>query len=846
MPDKKMSLNEILNEYSSDNSDPKNAVGRVDAQKILNSTIKSPEFAPRKDNKVTISDEKSSLFDNAHRQATPANEYKPADLSKQRISVVDRNEVDIVTTTVRKGEKGFTEPFVPVNSVQGEAPKIRRMSDSTRAKEVVSRKKSKNKKQRRRSDGYTYNRETPEGEYMYTPPSFRKKKKSRAAMEAEIKSPEGRKHITDIVPSPAAVEAAKPVTPAPRADITSLDLTQRGDVDPSSLDVHITQGQDEYLSVKSKKKRTKRIVDFNYYGDVEDVGRDIFELKSTIASRVVILFMTAFLSLYVTLGNQFDLPILDMFKKSEHIKMFTGAQLVLGVIALLSSLPVITKGLKNLFLLRPDSDTMTAITALSCIFAVIPAFYHPDMVSSDSVHIYMPVGILALLLNAVGKHLIIRRAARNFRFVTKNYDRSGVVYVTDEDRAERLTRGTLGDFPILASTKKTDFLTDFLRYTYSSDMTDRYCRRAAPLCMLFSALISLFIAYCRKDSFSSAETFAFGMSIFSMMICASSCIAMPFVVNVPLESAAETAFRNKGIILGYQSVDDFYDTNSLLVDVNTLFPNGNVKLEGIKVFSNTKIDEALLEAASLTHHGGSIMEQLFTDVIDGQDNMLYPIENYSFEESMGMCGWINNKRILFGNRELMTSHNIEGLPTKTKEQEFTGDKYEALYLSISGNLAAMFTVELTADRNVKKWAKRLAKSKIFLIIKSIDPCISVKKLHKIFGIPEDMMRILPKRLHEDFDAETGKAVRLSASMATTGKFSSLAQLLIATKTIHSSAIIGLILQTASIVLGLGLCMMLIISKAFMTSYIYMSATAMIIYNLACTLLTYIAVKLKKV
>jgi Cu+-exporting ATPase len=64
------------------------------------------------------------------------------------------------------------------------------------------------------------------------------------------------------------------------------------------------------------------------------------------------------------------------------------------------------------------------------------------------------------------------------------------------------------------------------------------------------------------------------------------------------------------------------------------------------------------------------MQQLFSDVNDGGPDYLYPIDNYSFEESMGMCGWINNKRILFGNRELMASHNIEGLPTKTKEAEY--------------------------------------------------------------------------------------------------------------------------------------------------------------------------------
>ena len=166
-----------------------------------------------------------------------------------------------------------------------------------------------------------------------------------------------------------------------------------------------------------------------------------------------------------------------------------------------------------------------------------------------------------------------------------------------------------------------------------------------------------------------------------------------------------------------------------------------------------------------------------------------------------------------------------------------------MYLSVSGNLAAMFIVEINADKGVKRWIKQLDRRKICLIIKSVDSCITLKRLSSLFGIPEEMMKIIPKKLHEDFDAETSRVVRLSASMACSGKFTSLAQLIIGTKVIHSASIIGLIFQTVSILLGFGLSLMLIMSKAF--DYNYMSASALIIYNLICTVLTYIAVSLKK-
>lgn len=842
MSEQKPSLEAILDEYSPDTLEPKSKVGRVDAQKIINSTVDPPEFVGRPKSRPPISHEKSALFDNAHRNDSPADEVKPADLSRHKVAVVSSDAMsEVRTNPQRKVIPSGT--FTPVQMTPDEAPKIRRMSESTRAKEIES-KKNKKKHRGKKENDYTYARETPEGEYMYTPPEFKKKKRSRIQIINEAESPEGRKQITDIVPSPAAVEAAKPVEPAPRAELTSINLSEKADIDAHQLDVHITQEADEFMSVHSKNKRTKRIVDFNYYGDVEDVGRDIYELKSTISVRVVILAMTGFLSLFMTLANQFNVPTLDIFSMA-NIKSYLTIHLILGIVSILASMAVITKGLRKLISLKADSDSMTAVTVLSCLIAIIPAFLSPDLVSSENIHIYMPVGILALLINSLGKLLIIRRAARNFKFVSKNFDRHGVTYVTDEDRAERITRGTLGDFPILASMRKTDFLTDFLRYTYSSDMTDDFCKKASPLCLIASVVVAFFLTIFCKGTIASLDAAAFGFSIFSMLICATSCIALPFVVNIPLENVSKSAIRNKGIMLGYQSVDDFYDTNSILIDASTLFPEGTVRLDGIKVFSNTKLDEAFLEAASLTATSGSIMSQLFADVIAERQGALYPIENYSYEEGMGMCGWINNKRVLLGNRELMTSHNIEGVPTKTQEAESVDEGKESLYLSISGNLAAMFTVDIVPDRYVKKWAKKLIKNKICLFIKSIDPCITLKKLNKLFGIPEEMARILPKKLHEDFYEETKKAVRLSSSMATTGKFSSLAELLIGTKVVHSSAIIGLILQTVSILLGFGLCMLLILSKAFRSNYVYMSATALVVYNAAWAALTYIAVSIKK-
>ena len=812
MPENKPTVRDILEEYSTDKPEKKSGVAT----------------APK-----PTSHKKTPWDDDSLRQSM---NDSPSKHSGRKITVLNG------ATDADGNPKPAVYNSTVINNQMSadDISKIRRMTESTRAREAAELQKSKN--HRKKEVDYTYKKETPDGEYMYTPPVFKKKKRSREAIIAEAEDPENLKLITDIVPRPAITNAAK--YSGRKAKHVRQKVNYHTE-NTEEIDINVEEEEHEIVTEEetSTKKRTKRIVDFNYYGDVEDVGRDIHELKSIIQTRMTILFLVTFFSLFVTLMNQLELPIIEILSKKNPMT-YLLIHLLTGIIAVTSSLAVISKGISKLFSLKADSDSMTSVTAITCLISMLPLFANPDSIMME--RIYMPVGILALLTNALGKYLILQRAERNFKLVSKkDFERHGIVYVRDEERAERLTRGTLGDFPILASMRKTDFLTDFLKYTYSSDITDKYCQKATPICLILSAVISFVITFLCKESLLTIDALAFGMSIFSMIICATSCIAMPFVANVPLERVSNRVLIKKGIMLGYQSVDDFYDTNSVLVNTDSLFPEHSIQLSGVKVFSNTKVNEALLEAASLTTHAGSVMRHLFSDVVDENNDILYNIENFSYEESMGLCGWIHNRRVLFGNRELMHSHNIEGLPTKTKEAEYISNGQEAMYLSISGNIAALFTVEIRADREVKRWARQLAKHKIFMIMKSVDPCLAPEKISTLFGISRSMFRILPKKLHKDFDKETKKTIRLSASIACSGKFSSFAQLIIGTKVVHSASVTGLIFQTVSIVLGFLLCTVLLISKAFQFNYVYMSATAMTVYNLACTLFTYIALCSKK-
>lgn len=702
-------------------------------------------------------------------------------------------------------------------------PKVRKMSNSTRAKEMRARKRKKNRKKKL---NFTYAVESPDG--IYTKPE-QKSRKFMIQREADEVQP-----------------------PPPVDDGNIVPLSEQSD--PNALDIRITElnmtsDNDKDYNGKRKKRqksdkyydKRKNVKDYDSFEDAREIRRGITEVKESISFRVIILLITTLFSCYIAMGSNIGLPVPSMLTTSNPAT-YCWVQLIILLLSVVMSFSTIKNGIVSLFGFRADSDSLSALAVLSSAAAtVMAAVSGTDMVKSGGIYIYVPVAILGMLFNAIGKKLILSRMAMNFEYVSRDKNAHAVVGVENDDRAESLTRGTIGDFPILATMRKTNFIKDFARYTYSSDTGDRYSRTLAPVSIIFSFLLAAVVTLLRVDTYD-ASAVAYALFIFTASISACSCMAIPLIANIPLEKAAKKYSRNVGIMLGYQSVDDFYDTNSVMVSAETFFPMGTLSLSSIKLFSGTKIDNALLEAASITSHANSVLKELFTDIITEKKKTLSRVENFVYEDSMGLCGWIHNRRILFGNRELMNNHKIEGIPTLTKEKEFTEGGKEALYLSVSGNLAAMFIIDVTASTAVIKCMKQLEKKDMAIVVKSVDPFITIHRLSELFHYPDELIKILPQRLVGDFDEETKPAKKVSASMACSGRFTSFMNLIMGTKSIKKTVSIGLTLQLGAALLGF----VLVAMNSMLNAFDAITPVMIFTYQAVCTILISIVVKFRKV
>ncbi len=639
-----------------------------------------------------------------------------------------------------------------------------------------------------------------------------------------------------------------------------LDLSDKLIQDTSQINTDKTNTELEKIKAL-KERRSKKIKDFVLVGDEEeslpdeldmpddsreiedfeslvdapDIQNHIAGQKNKLVIRLIVLFICFVASTYMAVANDFKLPVLDSLsfmdkRLSPDVFLFINS--IIGVAAGFVASQTVSGGISKLLSNKADCDSLSALALISGLVTSMISLADLNMVRGGYVYVYIPVAIGALIFNTIGKLLIINRTQRSFSYISGDNERYALFVLKDEEKAQNFTRGSLTDFPVLAGMQKTEVITDFLKTSYAGDSSDRFCKIIAPIISIAGVVIGVLAGFLARTEHGTMGAVCVGLSTFSACASVCSCFAMMLVVNLPMEKASAKYGNRQGAIIGFDSIDEFGDVNSIMADASSLFPSGSIVLRNIKSFPDTSIDEAIVAAASLTSQSGSILRKMFYDIIVGKTEMLDPVESYIYEDSLGLSGWINNRRVLLGNRELMQNHSIEGLPSIAKENEYTdGDKI-AVYLSISGQLSAMFIIELTPSYQIKSALKELERSGIAVMLRSVDSMLSVSKLSEMFEVTPALFKLIPFRLHPDYESTTEYTARRPATLACSGRFASFAQLIIGANRLRGTISAGIAMQAAEILLGILLTLALVLLK----SMAELTVTNILLYNFVFVIL----------
>ena len=580
--------------------------------------------------------------------------------------------------------------------------------------------------------------------------------------------------------------------------------------------------------------------EFESYEEAPKILNDILQVKSNLFLRLCVLLFTGLSSLLITIANDLELPVIKVFDRSVSPSAFLFSNTIMGLLSLAVSYTIMTAGLRNMFIRKPDNDSIAAVGIFVSVIAGIATLFEPDSIRDCYYHVYISAAIIGLIFNTLGKMMIVQRTEKNFRYIAGEFDRYAVKSV-DSSTAVNFGRGAVPINANMAAMRKTEFVDDFIKNSYSPDISDRFAKLSAPMILILGLITGLLSFVCDKHAGSSIEKIYVALAAFSGTVTMCSSLSLILAVNLPINRATNKYLQYSSVILGYSAVDEYAEANSVLVDAAQLFPKESVELVNLKLLSTDSLEDCILMAASLVCRSESVLKNSFYKILKGKLDMLYPVESYIFEDERGLSGWIDNKRVLLGTRQHMVDHSVDGLPPLSKEAEY-GKGNVILYLSISGVVSTMYVVKVNPSVSVTKWMQALEREGIVTVIRNVDGFITEDYLERLFDLDHGSIKMLPFRYHSEYENEVGYNERESSSMLCSGNFPAFAMLISGVKRIKSAAQLGIALQVGSVALGAAICIISMILGTFSQ----ITPTLIITYHLVFAAITLIILSSKKV
>ncbi len=543
---------------------------------------------------------------------------------------------------------------------------------------------------------------------------------------------------------------------------------------------------------KQKPKPKKPLDDYTDEKDAEDIRTEIEKNLHTVVIKSSILFITAVVSVIAASVAQFS----NLFSEAMRTGwlFFAVISFALFCVAVITEHKTIVNGLMPLRHFKANSDTAAAVTALTVGIQSITAMFTPHAFIDGTYHIYVPIAVIALLCNSIGKLLIITRTLDNFKFLAKPSPKyAGKIY-TDTKNAEKMT----SDFPskntIIAYMKRSKFMSNFLRLSYASDPSEVLASKIAPVTTAIALILGISYGLMTMN-------FAGGISSMALTACVGTPMMCLIVLNIPMKILCRSTLNIDAMISGYDAVQQFCDTNSIMVDASQLYPEGTVTLNGMKIFRQSKINDAMQAGAAVMYAVNGTMSYIFENMIHCSKEKLPKVDSIVYEDDKGLLAWANKQRILIGNRTLLETHNIK-VPKKELEEKYLKTGGEITYISINGELVVMFVLSYKADKKIAAELRELEASGVSLIVRTIDPHITKEKIAKKFGLFERCVTVLPTGLGNICNEVTSSVDEQSrAYLVTKGRLSSFARAVSGCIKMKSSIMISKLLQLASIIFG---------------------------------------------
>ena len=357
--------------------------------------------------------------------------------------------------------------------------------------------------------------------------------------------------------------------------------------------------------------------------------------------------------------------------------------LVFCIVIYLTCRVEINDGLLSLLRMNPSNDSFNAIALLvTVIHGTSLLFFQPE-----NQNFFGAILFFSLFCSMAMKYCYVQEILNNLNLIRNR--KTFLVNVSELILTKRYinrvcTVNPVVEFPNVVET------------TYESDPSEEKNKKFVPLTVAGTLVLSLICGI-----FNGFSMFLPSLAAL-VTICATFTGEMEFVL--PYIVMQRKMRRLGSVLLGYRSIDNLKDIDTLMIRDRDLFPPKKNQLIEMKFQLPQYLAESVEYTAALLNISHSPLAEAFSGVLDCSVEKLPPVLQWRFIKNYGIVASVNVDSVLLGNRNLLQSHNI--LPYSTEQEAaLTAGGNKLTYLTINGQIAAILIFRYEEDRDLKRAAE---------------------------------------------------------------------------------------------------------------------------------------------
>lgn len=406
-----------------------------------------------------------------------------------------------------------------------------------------------------------------------------------------------------------------------------------------------------------------------------------------------------------------------------------AANIVLLLASFYLAFPNILSGVKALANGRVTGGAVGGLTFILALVQTILSFFNKSPEGASGIF-YCAAAIFALLMTAENSSRGTARVMQNFLFCTAKRKSGlyGIRAIESEKDAFEVGRALKMGNPDILYSGRVEFPADFIKNSEANSPADSCIKRSLIISSAVSVLLAVISGIITKDIFQ-----AFG--VLTGAFCLTSPCAIELALMIPLYLENRKLNSEGGMIAGYDAALECSEAVAASVDSADLFDRAACEMHGMKDFHTVRIDDVLLYAVAIVLKSGGPLTDVFNRIIGGSTELLPPVRDMIYEDRLGLSATIYNQRVLLGNRNLLTHHNIE-VPLKSEEDKVKRNGRKILYIAIDSQVAAMFVFNYAEDASLKDSINEMADNGFSLVVRTDDPNVTDELIAARFGIAQ--------------------------------------------------------------------------------------------------------------